>query len=540
MINRITLNEVVIEYIRFSRQKERVTYGSDTTEICLAGMSILELDFIEVEPLPNLRILDFSDNKLEKIELGFLRDNLEVQEIDVRKNEILTFDTTPLKKLDNLRELEISENQMKGIDLSGLMGCQSLEILNLANNHIHSLNLNPLDSCSNLIELNLKGNQLESIDLDSLNSAIGLEYLDLSHNWIREINLDSLNENHSLKRIDLSENPLSMIDLSPLQGCVSLESLVLDWTQISTLDLSPLSSCINLQKLGISHNKIKALDLTPLTKCTNLVSLDVSGMITIEVSFWPLFTLRHLEELRISSRMEPEVIAPPQSVAWPHGLEAYRKSILGQDIEDIYAVHGIQGFRDAVNKMSSGLGPLGRFFMRVAVLETFDLSYFKGYDCNINTILDKVSDSSSLEQTRESLLKIISQGLIEQVQSGGPTHFIDVELAQGIPELAVIAPKILELRKMELEQVVLVNREEQIDLLPLWETSYGFDMLGALCLGLSTDLDGIERIRTELLNEGIDLQISKDPISQSSSTDISDELREYVMMYANQCGSKQD
>jgi hypothetical protein len=274
--------------------------------------------------------------------------------------------------------------------------------------------------------------------------------------------------------------------------------------------------------------------------CRNLASLDVSGIMSLVFNFWPLFTLPNLDEVRISAKPEPHIVAPPQSVEWPHGLEGYRKSIIGQDIADLISDHGIQGFRATIAETTNSLGPLGRFFMRVAVLDTFGLSHFKGYDCDINGVLEGIPNSHSYEEVSASLKSIISQGLIAQVQSGGPTHLIDVKLSRGIPELAVIAPAILELRKKELEQVVLVFSKTEVNLQPLWETSYGFDMLSALCLGLSTNLQGIERIRTELVSEGIDLQITEDIDSEYSPSTISEELREYIIMHARQCGLKSE
>jgi hypothetical protein len=94
----------------------------------------------------------------------------------------------------------------------------------------------------------------------------------------------------------------------------------------------------------------------------------------------------------------------------------------------------------------------------------------------------------------------------------------------------------LDLRKKELEQVVLLNRRGIIDLLPLWETSYGFEILSALCMGLTTNLKGIDRIRIELLNDDIDLQITNNPEMKVTPSQISEELQSFIRMVAYQCG----
>ncbi|MHA2424525.1 MAG: leucine-rich repeat domain-containing protein [Candidatus Thorarchaeota archaeon] len=530
------MNEVVIEYLRFSRKKERVRYGSDTTEISLAGMSIQEISFIEIGPLNDLRVLDLSDNKLETIELDFLRESKALQEIDIKDNEILSLNTKPLESLKELRELQVSGNLMKDLDLSGLSGCKELKILNISNNHIHGIDLDPLCSCSGLVELNVQGNQLEAIDLTPLESSSELQILNLSHNWIREIDLGPLSGKNSIQSINMSENPVSQIDLSPLEECTSLETLILDWTQIASLDLGPLSSCVNLRRLGIAHNKITELNLWPLAETLNLQSLDISGNMNLEFTFWPLFSLPHLEELRISSSPEPLILHPPDSVVWPNGLEQYRKSIESQNFNYQISEFGINVFRDRIAEMVFQLGPLGRFFVRVAVLDSFDLANFIGYDCDITHLLENISNSNSIEVTRSELKSIVSKGLIEQVQSGGSTHLIDVDLAYGVPELAVIAPTVLELRKRELEKVILSHCDGTIDLKPLWFTSYGFEILSALCMGLSTNLQGIEQIRVELLDAGIELNIQEDSGQQDHLPNISEELQAYIIMYALQCG----
>ncbi len=534
------MNDVVIEFLRSPRKPERIIYGPETTEIKLVGMNIHELVFVEIGPMENLHVLDISDNNLEHINLDILSNAAEISKINLEDNKLQSIKTDNLKDLDNLSLLNLSNNLVKNIDISALIGCRNLEHLNLANNHIHSIDLDPICSCSRLTSLRLEGNQLDAIDLSPLRLLTGLAYLDISHNWIREIDLSPL-KNHELVELNLSENPLSNIDLTPLQGNTHIKNIQMNYNQIKSLDLRPLASCKQLHHLGISNSKIQEIDLVPLTNCLNLRTLDISGIVSLDVDLWPVFTFPNLEDFRFSAIPTFSTLAPPRSVEWPTGIDRYRKNIRRRKTADEINENGLQEFKSGINSIYSYMSPLGRFYLRVAVMEAIGLGHFKGYDCDVLKLLNAIQEETDFETMQISLKSKIYEGLIEQVQSGGSTLLVDVELAQDVPELAVITPRILELRRQELKNVVLGMRDGKYDLVSLWSTTYGFEILSALKLGIEIDTKGkhLERLKTELLKFDIELQTSEEPSSSFEQPKISEELRAYILVCANKAAMQQ-
>lgn len=68
----------------------------------------------------------------------------------------------------DLEELNLRGNELQGVDLTPLRKCTKLRSLRLNHNHIHSLDLYPLNNCFELRELSLEHNQIESIDITPL------------------------------------------------------------------------------------------------------------------------------------------------------------------------------------------------------------------------------------------------------------------------------------------------------------------------------------------------------------------------------------
>jgi hypothetical protein len=91
---------------------------------------------------------------------------------------------------------------------------------------------------------------------------------------------------------------------------------------------------------------------------------------------------------------------------------------------------------------------------------------------------------------------------------------------------AVLIPRIVELRKRELEQTIVpiigkklaihdvymneigmtTDPKDSVQLDELWLTAYGFQVLLSLQLGLTTDLEGLHRIKVVMQRLGLNLR----------------------------------
>jgi Ran GTPase-activating protein (RanGAP) involved in mRNA processing and transport len=86
--------------------------------------------------------------------------------LDLR--DIAVVDLSALAWCLDLEELNLRGNELQGIDLSPLRKCTNLRSLRLNHNNIHSIDLYPLNNCFEIRELALEHNQIESIDITPL------------------------------------------------------------------------------------------------------------------------------------------------------------------------------------------------------------------------------------------------------------------------------------------------------------------------------------------------------------------------------------
>jgi hypothetical protein len=89
--------------------------------------------------------------------------------------------------------------------------------------------------------------------------------------------------------------------------------------------------------------------------------------------------------------------------------------------------------------------------------------------------------------------------LEEQLEQGGSTLYFDVE-SLSTTRGSVLIPLLLKQRECEMKNVTLFNNKGRLDLLPLWVTGYGSQILKALNLGRWVSSDRLPDIE-EALNK---------------------------------------
>jgi hypothetical protein len=100
--------------------------------------------------------------------------------------------------------------------------------------------------------------------------------------------------------------------------------------------------------------------------------------------------------------------------------------------------------------------------------------------------------------------------LERQLNEDGPTLFLDIEKMQKTSASKLI-PIIVEQRKYELENSTLLVKGSTVFLRPLWLTHYGFQILSATGMGMTTDLEGLEILRKSFAE--LDLELSTRKVS---------------------------
>jgi hypothetical protein len=407
-----------------------------------------------------------------------------------------------------------------------------VESVDVSHNHIHTIDLQYLSFCPSLRELNLSNNQFDSINLDPLMNSSYLEKLDLSNNWIREMDLAPISNSSRLIYIDVSENPVSRCDLGFLASCPRVEEVSLGWTQLDAVDLSPLANCRMLKRLSLSNDQVERLDLKPLSYCVNLESLDLTGATFSADEVWHLFGLSSLRELTVSPRIGIEIFVP-RLLKWPNGLHQNRERFVRKDAKSLLHRLGFSAFQQEIQGIYLGLSPLSQFYFRTGLLDSLGLGHLHGFDGNLLSVLETIDPSSSDEEVIDSLRSNLITAIASQIEDGGSTHFVDIQLAHSVPEFAKITPAILSSRRREVECISVAHIEEAFDTTSLWLTSYGHDMLEALKIGRRTDAQGIRMIRKQLKQVGIGLMTQEGDCGDQPCPQLSKGLEQYLLFLAS-------
>lgn len=160
------------------------------------------------------------------------------------------------------------------------------------------------------------------------------------------------------------------------------------------------------------------------------------------------------------------------------------------------------------------------------ILKGMGLEELHGCDYDILEALENIPQDSDLIDIQSFLRHTLVETLLEQFENGGTTILLDIEKMLNTPA-SVLIPRIVELRKKEIETIVIpligkklavydvfmnevgmtTNPAEPIHLEDLWMTAYGFQVLSLLNLGLRTDLDGLRKIETIMDRIGMKLQV---------------------------------
>jgi len=199
----------------------------------------------------------------------------------------------PIEKRDSeLRVLNLEGKSLTEFSLEEVPDLMEIQKINLGRNELKAIDLGPLAEDSNLIDLILYWNLLESIDLTPLASCQNLEYLDLAENNLASINLSPLASCKKLNALNLGGNEIGRIDLTPLSKLRELKILTIDCMKLKELDLEPLKNCKNLEFLKLNDNELKTLDVTPLFGCKKLSdfeidSIELTTTLDSDSEIWP-------------------------------------------------------------------------------------------------------------------------------------------------------------------------------------------------------------------------------------------------------------
>jgi Leucine-rich repeat (LRR) protein len=479
--------------------QEDLEFEKSSTAIEIESPDIVKIDLSPLEFATSLRTLGIKAFRLSSIDLSPLRFCSELEELSLliiklenidlaplstcallRKVEISSavrppgifhshlheIDLSPLSSISNLEELTVSLNRVRFLDLAPISACTKLWSLDLYRNHLQELDLTPLSSCTSLRELNLGGNPFENIDLSGLDDCTNLETLLLTRTKLRRVDLSPLSSCESLRELYLRENRLRSINLSPLCSCKKLEQIELKRNQLRSLNLKPLRECTNLESLDLEGNNLKKLDLSPLASCHAFQTLDVRENPIQVLDVTPLvpnpnFDILLREDIPVTTWFGTPFPARTFSI-YPHRV--YQPPAPAESWEFLHRIVNIP------HAMSI---PVQSYILNALELDAYGL-----IDEDISEFLVSIPPETPLDDARESIQSFAIERICHQIDKGGTTIGIDVEvLAPEVGEIALRMDRIIELRISEMKKVKIWKAGEKhvnYDISQLAFTAHGF------------------------------------------------------------------
>ncbi len=342
--------------------------------------------------------------------------------------------------------------------------------------------------------------------------------IDLSMRGITSIDLSQVTSCPALEILDLSRNRLKNIDLSPLHSMRSLAQLKLKNNKIQEIDLGPLKKLTNLQEIDLSQNPLPAINITPIIQQTCVV-LDEGAIVEVD------YTLRYLLGGRDSTRI---------SLCNSKGIEIERSPrMFWKKYDEIKPARGWESLKELILYFINGIDSRNWFRLQKGIMEGFGIDELAGFDGNPRKLIESIPDYVNYHSIRNAVYDRVIECLEKQIESGGPTLFLDVRKMSGT-RASKLVPIVVTAREEEMKKVVVYVGGNRVNLLPLWLTHYGLELLSVLKFGLTTDRQGLELITRNLEQLGHTLQTEQVELDKTEVyPNISEGLIDYIYSIAS-------
>lgn len=249
------------------------------TELLVLDLSHNELtsDWINTSTfagLKRLAFLDFSHNRVSKMEIALFRDLQNLQILKIQDNFIEHIPENVFSSLNNLHTLILSNNRLTIIESYAFNGLLSLSVLSIDSNRISKIHHQSFKNCSTLQDLHINGNRLDEVPV-ALSEIPQLKTLDLGENLIVSVENASFMAMQQMYGLRLTENNIGNISKGVFDRMTSLKILNLSKNKIHKIEAGSFDNNINLQAIRLDGNYLT--DIAGLfVKLPNLVWLNIS------------------------------------------------------------------------------------------------------------------------------------------------------------------------------------------------------------------------------------------------------------------------
>lgn len=252
---------------------------SDLVQLLVLDLSYNELtsDWINTSTFSGLKrliYLDFSHNRVSKMEIALFRDLNNLQILKMQDNFIEHIPENVFTSLNNLHTLTLSNNRLTNVESYAFTGLQVLSVLSIDSNRISKIHPHSLRNCSTLQDLHINGNRLDEVPI-ALKEIPQLKTLDLGENLIVSIENASFMTMEQMYGLRLTENNIGNISKGVFDKMTSLKILNLSRNKIHKIEASAFDANVNLQAIRLDGNYLT--DIGGLfAKLPNLVWLNIS------------------------------------------------------------------------------------------------------------------------------------------------------------------------------------------------------------------------------------------------------------------------
>ncbi|MGY5859253.1 MAG: hypothetical protein RTU63_07780 [Candidatus Thorarchaeota archaeon] len=333
------------------------------------------------------------------------------------------------------------------------------------------------------------------------------EVIDLGRREIESVNLTPLGQLKTLMRLHMSRNHLQSIDLTPLSSCRRLTHLDLANNQLQSIDLTPLATLPILMEISLHGNDFRELDLSPYYK-----SLVIPAILGAQLIFHKHKKPYSIE--RISSWLRPE----------GQNWEIMRNSLLDPIKPLIYS-------RPATSQPWKFLREVIMQFahdyrIQQDILASLNLIEYGFIDCDLTGNLLTFAHSNSSEEVLQSLISMLLIEITKAIDEGRTTTGLKLEeiITRHI-EIAKRTKRITKLREREIQEVRVGVKADRVDLRELWCTAFGYEILSAFDMKLTTDKEGLARIKIVLGELGFRVKTGRTSVS---GVKMSDKLKKAI------------
>lgn len=181
---------------------------TDLTLLIICGTKLKQINETFFKGMPNLKQIDFSFNKIDRIEQHTFK-NLNVEKIILSQNKIRIIRDQTFVDLPKLTLIDLHNNEIHTIEGEAFVKLPHLNKLLLSFNLLTNINSANLDHAPKLAEIDFHYNKIDTIEFGHMSY---LEKLDLSKNRLKQISKYTFHDLPMLKELNLTNNQIELIE----------------------------------------------------------------------------------------------------------------------------------------------------------------------------------------------------------------------------------------------------------------------------------------------------------------------------------------